>query len=131
MKPELEQKLYKECPELFKFKGTTNWPINYGIDTEPGWDNLVTELCYKLEPVIKSLPEENRKQIGVVQIKEKFGGLRVYLHYGTQEMQTLINDAVDKSFTICEMCGNPGKLITTKRKWLLTYCNNCNERFNG
>lgn len=61
------------------------------------------------------------------QVKEKFGGLRVYLvTYPTDEMARLIVEAEDWAATTCESCGEPGSL-RTDRRWRKTLCDACNK----
>jgi len=60
----------------------------------------------------------------VEQIKEKFGGLRFYTKgYGSKEIRNIICEAENKSYTICESCGRPGKL--NKKDWWVTVCKFC------
>jgi hypothetical protein len=49
------------------------------------------------------------------QVKEKFGGLRFYIHAETEDPEArraidgLIREAERRALTICERCGEPGK----------------------
>jgi len=138
MKPELENKI---C-ERFSFY-RTNLPITesllcFGFECGNGWFDLLWELSEKLEvlyqeylktkPVedlAKSLLLDDRQEFNVVQVKEKFGGLRFYTDWATDEMQNIINEYEDKSYTICENCGKPGS--QSKSGWIKTLCKNCKE----
>lgn len=63
------------------------------------------ELKYsRTRPVPESVP-----QIQFTQIKEKFGGLRVYTNYCNDYIDGVVNMAVGMSYKLCETCGNPGK----------------------
>lgn len=77
-------------------------------------DSIVNKLLEYLAP-----PHDSR--MVVVQVKEKFGGLRFYAHSYTEEARKLIDEAEDKSFTICETCGGEGK-TQSPRGWLITMC---------
>jgi hypothetical protein len=83
----------------------------FGCDE--GWYPLIQEL-------ISDLIELGwNKEIN--QVKEKFGGLRFYINDGSSEIHEKIIEAERKSYTICEVCAESGKL----RKdlgWLLTLC---------
>ena len=57
----------------------------------------------------------------LIQIKEKFGGLRFYIGGGTEEIHRRIGKAENESFTICEKCGQPGSL-RTDRSWMRSLC---------
>jgi len=62
-------------------------------------------------------------------VKEKFGGLRFYIGCGTDEVFEIIEDAEDKSITICEECGKPGSLRNDG--WLVTRCDDCYKKLQG
>lgn len=74
-----------------------------------GWFNLVDRLCSNLEHHVQQLPEELRNDCYVVQIKEKFGGLRFYMNQTTPYMDGAISLAESMSYSICEECGAPGQ----------------------
>lgn len=57
----------------------------------------------------------------LVQIKEKFGTLRVYVHNSTDRVEALIDFAEGMSAVTCEVCGKPGKLDST-HGWVKTHC---------
>ena len=56
----------------------------------------------------------------VAQVKEKFGGLRFYIGAGSDEVYDKINEAENKSYSLCEECGQPGKV--RHGGWLKTLC---------
>ena len=72
-----------------------------------GWLPIVEEMLVAL----KDLP------ITIVQIKEKFGQLRVYADSVTDEHATeiakIIETATYKARHTCEICGEPGKPVST------------------
>ena len=54
----------------------------------------------------RNLLVEATKKIPVaLQVKEKFGGLRFYVHGGTEEQQNYVRFAEGLSYRICEECG--------------------------
>ena len=55
----------------------------------------------------------------IVQVKEKFGGLRVYIE-GNDEQQKLVAKMAHHSYDICEDCGEPGTL--RQGGWMRTLC---------
>lgn len=89
--------------------------LRFGKEYDPGWDKIVEDLCEKIQQL--NLPNDFK----IVQIKEKFGGLRVYTNYTTDELQSLIRKAEELSFKTCEHCGEPGKL-RNRGSWLYTAC---------
>ena len=45
----------------------------------------------------------------MLQVKEKFGGLRFYANYNNEATSSLIEAAAIESFYTCEVCGRPGE----------------------
>lgn len=87
--------------------------------TQPGWNNLIKELDSKL-----SILDPNYT---ILQIKEKFGGLRYYFEANfekAEEMFKLELEYEGKSFKICEECGSEDD-VTTEGSWLKTFCKKC------
>ena len=62
------------------------------------------------------------------QVKEKFGGLRFYIGYGSEEVYKRIRQAEKESEETCIRCGSPGKLRTEGRGWILTLCDECDKK---
>lgn len=91
------------------------------IECDDGWFDLIYELSNEIH---KLNPESDFK---IVQIKEKFGGLRYYYEAENFENSVIekINDLIVKyeysSYRICEICG---KEATTEmvNRWLKTVC---------
>ena len=91
---------------LFRGRGVSK---HYDLDWLPhGWRPLVEQLCSDLDA---HLPAKVPRGFGVVQAKEKFGGLRFYVRGATGEMDQLIDRACEKSSRVCEFCGKSGKLL--------------------
>jgi len=76
------------------------------LECGSGWFKLIDRLLYDIDKVGK----ETGKTVTVSQIKEKFGGLRIYLSKRDKEIQDLIDVAEEISFHTCEQCGKYGKL---------------------
>lgn len=85
----------------------------FGIECGPGWVKLY-------EPLIE---ECQRLDVRVHQIKEKFGGLRFYVGPAPDELYSKIDEAEERSFSICESCGNPGEVRSGG--WIVTRCDSC------
>lgn len=88
----------------------------------PGWKDLVLE-CF-------DLCDQSGMDYTVVQIKEKFGSLRFYVHFHAeedqkdqvQEMFRSLREVTGKSHRTCEMCGEPGRPASSPRGYRLTLC---------
>ncbi|MDX1279241.1 hypothetical protein [Oceanihabitans sediminis] len=95
----------------------------YGPDCGDGWFELISNLCRCIQIYIDNNQHNNVKQVYATQIKEKFGGLRFYTNYSEEYIKGMIWFAEYLSYTICEKCGNPGKLSDTH--WVRTLCEDC------
>ena len=78
----------------------------------PGWDFL-------LNPLITMCIEQGAT---ISQVKEKYGGLRFYIHGGNKKLHRAIEKAEEKSLTICERCGASGRAVTIGHGWAKTLC---------
>lgn len=74
-----------------------------------GWHGLI-------DRIVAVLPRET----SVLQVKEKFGGLRFYVDSAPAHVLDVIDECEAESLTICEACGRPGKL--REGGWLKTLC---------
>lgn len=124
MSPNLEKKLYKKYPELFKGrnKPITESLMSFGFENDDGWyqliDQLCADICEHCKKTERTIPE-------VIQVKEKFGGLRFYIDSADDQIYDLIQEAEEKSNSICELCGKPSVIRRTKSNWLYNRCNEC------
>lgn len=75
-----------------------------------GWHGLL----YRLYMLRQHYPFK------VVQVKEKFGGLRFYIDAAPDGMHGRIWRITEKSYRICEVCGRPGKIRPFG--WVKTLC---------
>lgn len=80
--------------------------------------DIVPEHYGLYEPLIERCKAEG---VEIMQIKEKFGGLRFYVMQGSDELFDAINAAEEESLKLCELCGEPGSLRKTGG-WLRTLC---------
>jgi hypothetical protein len=94
----------------------------WGIEIHAGWRNIVERLLERLELAIAACPADERDRYRIVQIKEKFGRLTVYLATtGLPDMEDLLRNAADESTVTCEVCGAPGELAE-RMAWWATRC---------
>lgn len=104
----------------------------WGFTCGDGWFDLIDELSAKLEAEIVRMKEagvEGDELPVAARVKEKFSMLRVDVESATEEMCTWIHEAEDRSRTICEDCGKPGKK-RDDQYWLRTLCDSCSEERN-
>jgi hypothetical protein len=48
--------------------------------------------------------------VGIIEVKEKLGGLRIYTEYHNADLEEVIIEVGKESFHICEECGEEGAL---------------------
>lgn len=109
-----------------------------------GWLPLLDKLCGMIEEKISTTVKYNDKWLEneaitqerhkinkkfvenfkIVQIKEKFGGLRFYVEGSTSEVNGWIRFAESMSYDLCEGCGTNQGLGSTSG-WVRTICEPC------
>ena len=144
MRQELQDKLYEKYPNLFsnKDKSIQQSCLAWGIECNDGWYDLLSAVCWKIFQHEKNITDrvrirnENNKEndqsdleyqpVKFDQIKEKFGGIRIYYTGGDDYVQGIVSLADEMSYKICEVCGNSGK--PNKGGWITTLCDNCRNK---
>jgi len=96
----------------------------FGFECGNGWLGILEELFSKIDEVVK---RDKIKDFQVIQVKEKFGDLRVYVYGGNEEIAKLISDAEEQSIKTCEKCGFSGELQKIGR-WYTTLCDKCKKK---
>jgi hypothetical protein len=86
----------------------------YGIECGEGWKRLYG-------PILDAASELN---IPVLQVKEKFGQLRIYLGDSPDWLHQMVGIAEDMSAHVCEKCGKRGR-IKNDNGWLKARCEEC------
>ena len=69
----------------------------------PGWTPLIHRVYNAREAL--------GTPVGIIQVKEKFGGLRIYTEYRHDQLDEVIVEVSKESFHICEECGDEGQLL--------------------
>ncbi|RLC97005.1 MAG: hypothetical protein DRI46_13370 [Chloroflexi bacterium] len=103
--------------------------MDYGNDSKylTGWEHLFEE-ADKLIAVVDPDYE-------IIQIKEKFGGMRYYYTHSEgckldvearSALWQLVGDIEDRAGTICERCGDPSER-QNRDHWITTICDGCFE----
>jgi hypothetical protein len=116
MKLELQRELIERYPRFFRRPDDQPGPIDEdGIGCGDGWFALIEAVAAHAEAEIRLRVREGvppRYWPRAVQVKEKFGALRVYLRGGISdalaEHRRIVCDEL--SPTICEECGRSGRL---------------------
>ena len=95
----------------------------FGVECGKGWYKLIEPVVAYIEEYNKNRPDEEK--IAILQIKEKYAELRIYVSYGTDELYDMISDAEDKSHNICEVCGAEENVGLKISGWYMTMCQDC------
>ena len=137
MNPELQNQLFEKYPNLFANKDKTPMqsPMCFGIEVSDGWYELLASVCWRISQherniednkrVFKDQPEKIKEELEYFpvkfdQVKEKYGGLRLYFSGGDSYVEGVIGMAEEYSYKICEVCGNKGE--PNKQGWIATRC---------
>lgn len=126
MRKDLDEALCKEFPTLYIHRhGNTQYTaMCWGFECDDGWYSLIREASRKIVEVCPNAI--------MTQVKEKYGNLRLY-HIGNDESLDVEDWACKESKTICEVCGAPGKIVSTsgdRYGWLKTLCSKHTEELN-
>lgn len=145
MSPDLDKKLCENYPELFRDRhgNPKETMMCWGFDVGDGWYSLIESICEylmgdvnrlrarieaqyyseeKREAFRKELIEAEKNIPVVVQVKEKFGGLRFYVHGANDKQYDYIHFAENFSYHICEKCGTTHNVMTYGCGWMKTLC---------
>ena len=111
------EELVKEFPNQF-YNGRTTCPSEY----PPGWHQLIRNVLKRADAA--------RVPVKWAQIKEKFGGLRMYENLPENcdsSIHDWISEAERLSYRTCQECGNKGKPSIVNR-WQATLCQKCYDK---
>lgn len=101
--------------------------ISFGFDCGDGWYDILHDLSVKITAACKenNIEIDPKKEFGfgVIQVKEKYGTLRVYTSFSFDVIDVLIEEAQEKTHKTCEECGNAG--VVRKDLWLFCRCDEC------
>ena len=141
MHPLLDEYICKKYPKIFadRHKSMKETCMCWGLDVGNGWLYLIDNLCQNIQHHIDTphwVYNEKTKeyeeppkgatacsQVVADQVKEKFSGLRFYVHGGDEYTHALIDQAEDLSYFICEMCGRMDETVGRNHKgWIQTTC---------
>jgi hypothetical protein len=132
MSPDKQEYLFREYAKFFP-QAVDRIPsktcMAFGFAVGDGWFELIETLLHEIGLLNKMFPI-HFMGFQVAQVKEKFGGLRFYWHGDlvdpvlTDEVWRMVNNAEQKSCSICEDCGAKGK-VRNDRPWVRTLCKKC------
>jgi hypothetical protein len=87
-----------------------------------GWKPVLVRLLEHLSTIVKELPSDERRTFTVVELRQKFGTLTVYLSEApTPAMWAAIGEASEASMVTCEVCGAAG-VLAERNDWISVRC---------
>lgn len=127
----------KELCERYPFLIPCDWegdiPEDYDysyswLDQMPaGWRTAFGEqMC---TDIMKIIEEDAVDDFQILQIKEKFGELRLYYAPFSQKIEDIIQKYVEMSRKTCIRCGAPA--IWESQGWIDYYCDKCAKQVFG
>lgn len=126
MSPELEDQVYVRWPDWFDDRGdVTKSLMGWGFQHGDGWYDLLVRAFERVEPEVARFNLELAAigtRFTLLEVKEKFGELRIIAMPTTQAITFAFLDAREESRRICELCGAPGELRTAYSRSLCTQC---------
>ena len=124
MREELEQKLMDDFPFMETKSFVDGERLGYPIicECQDGWFKLIYSMCKEIDDLYK-VKGKDINELNILQIKEKFGSLRVYVGSYIEELEDVIAKYEELSMQICEICGEEGQNRGVMR--LQTLCDNC------
>lgn len=140
MDQQLQNQLFEKYPDLFsnKDKDIMHSCMGWGIEAGNGWYDIISSICWMIkqhENNVKWQTEYKQKTdpdyqsdyfpVKFDQIKEKYGGLRMYFSGGDEYVEGLVSMGEAMSYKICEICGNKGE--PNKGGWISTLCDGCRK----
>ncbi|WP_419885677.1 hypothetical protein [Paenibacillus sp. B-A-8] len=124
MKAELQEQLLSHFPWARPISGRESLWSKYGFSIGDGWYDLIENLFSEIEVVYRVKGRE--VDLEIVQIKERFGVLKVYFYGGLDELYELAHKYEELSLSVCYDCGGQGQ----HRRigfWWITMCDNCED----
>jgi hypothetical protein len=152
MSPELDKKLCSKYPKIFRDRHSDvrETAMSFGIECDDGWYTLLDNACYLIQNHIdrkradrarilqivrrngvlsewqKEVAETKApRQLVAVQVKEKFGSLRLYTFGGDDYTDGVERMAESMSAHTCEGCGNLGSM--NRDGWIKCLCPSCRK----
>lgn len=115
MSPELEMKLCEKYPTLTRGRSEplTQSLMGFGFECDDGWYGILDHAFGRMVAT--------GEDCKLLQVKEKFGTLRIYTaQWDGEKVEAIIEEAERDSAMTCEVCGDHGKVRGTG--WMKTLC---------
>jgi len=90
----------------------------------PGWWDLVEVALRSLEAIAVTQRAAGASAVVVLEMKEKYGSLRIDTSRVTPAITAIIDRAEAQSLQTCSRCARPGHL-RNQDAWMVTLCDLC------
>jgi len=120
----IEKNMFLRFRKLFpdgRNVDTSQSLMSFGFAVDYGWAGLLWECFERLEKLAG-----DKYAINFIQVKEKFGGLRIYCRPSSEierEVRDILLEFENRSYETCETCGAPGRLRFGM--WKKVRCDDC------
>lgn len=140
----LDKYLCKKYPKIFveRKQSVAESCMGRGFECGDGWFHLLEELCYKIQDRINyrqrgikegwALGSEWKPipQFVALQVKEKFGALRIYYKGGDDTIGAWVDFVESLSAWVCENCGRHDQEVgRVSEGWIQGLCPTCAFEF--
>ena len=124
------KELIEQYPDMF--------PERFFFECGDGWYNILSSLLWRIDKHEEHVRQNNAyrvrhgldpikyESVKIVQIKEKWAGLRFYYDGGDDYISGSVALAEGLSYKTCEACGNPGTL--NREGWYRVRCEVCRAK---
>jgi len=119
------ENLIKKYNHLFTKNGREPFAM-FGFECGDGWYDLLEELIDQIDRYFTHKHKGVPDGFAIVQVKEKFGGLRFYVEGADDAIYELIRFAETLSYKTCEFCGS-NQNIMHSTGWIVTACEQCTQ----
>ena len=79
--------------------------MSFGFRHDDGWFDILWRLCEDLEPLVAEFEATDECQFEILQVKEKFGGLRIYVNNANDAIRRRIETAQLEMRAPCRFVG--------------------------
>lgn len=111
-----------------KFKRNLYWGlIKFSNRIPYKYSKHLAKLARYIDKHSQSEKYNKFSPIQIIQIKEKYGGLRFYYNGGDDYIHGMVWLAESMSLKICETCGTTKNVFQTKG-WIRTTCQKCEDK---
>lgn len=125
--PPEQMDILERYPALFGLapggKGLT--VLDDGFACGAGWYPILDHLFADLSKIRE---EDALTHLRVVEVKEKFGRLRVYVGGGNKRVEARIGEAADEATETCEGCGGLSPGFRYHDAWYGNICDSCAQK---